>query len=185
MQNNYKIVQNSRSSQRRCSIKKLFFKISQYSQENTVLDSLLIKKRLQHWCFPVNISKFLRTPILNNIWFENQIFWYPSAQLKNETTLEMDRTSQRGNEEQTLKNILTRFAENTTAHGYAHIVNSSHKYLKVFWLVALISCHAYVIRNINILVRQYLEKSVTTSVHFENEFSPSFSSYSNLQWKQV
>lgn len=86
----------------------------------------------------------------------------------------MDRTSQRGNEEQTLKNILTRFAENTTAHGYAHIVNSSHKYLKVFWLVALISCHVYVLRNINILVRQYLEKSVTTSVHFENEFAPPF-----------
>lgn len=86
----------------------------------------------------------------------------------------MDRTSQKENEEQTLKNILTCFAENTTAHGYAHIVNSSHKYLKVFWIVALISCHVYVIRNINILVRQYLEKSVTTSVQFANEFAPPF-----------
>ena len=26
-----------------------------------------MKKRLQHWCFPVNIVKFLRTPILKNI----------------------------------------------------------------------------------------------------------------------
>ena len=26
-----------------------------------------ITKRLQHWCFPVNIAKFLRTPILKNI----------------------------------------------------------------------------------------------------------------------
>ena len=26
-----------------------------------------IKKRLQHMCFPVNIAKFLRTPILKNI----------------------------------------------------------------------------------------------------------------------
>ena len=25
------------------------------------------KKRLQHWCFPLNIAKFLRTPILKNI----------------------------------------------------------------------------------------------------------------------
>ena len=27
-----------------------------------------IKKRLQHRYFPVNITKFLRTPILKNIW---------------------------------------------------------------------------------------------------------------------
>ena len=27
--------------------------------------SNFIKKRLQHRCFPVNIGKFLRTPILN------------------------------------------------------------------------------------------------------------------------
>ena len=26
-----------------------------------------IKKRLQHKCFPVNIAKFVRTPILKNI----------------------------------------------------------------------------------------------------------------------
>ena len=49
---------------------KIFFKIvvSQYSQENTcvvvsflIRDSNFIKKRLQHWCFPMNIAKFLRT----------------------------------------------------------------------------------------------------------------------------
>ena len=28
----------------------------------------LLKKRLQHWCFPVKFAKFLRTPILRNIW---------------------------------------------------------------------------------------------------------------------
>ena len=27
----------------------------------------LVKKRLQHRCFPVNTEKFLRTPILKNI----------------------------------------------------------------------------------------------------------------------
>ena len=30
----------------------------------------LIKKRLQHKCFPVNIVKFLRTPILKNIFIQ-------------------------------------------------------------------------------------------------------------------
>ena len=32
-----------------------------------------IKKRLLHMCFPVNIAKFLRTPILKNI-FERLLF---------------------------------------------------------------------------------------------------------------
>ena len=47
-------------------------------RKGTVLESLFnkvaglqpcnfIKKRLQHMCFPVNIAKFLRTPILRNI----------------------------------------------------------------------------------------------------------------------
>ena len=26
-----------------------------------------IEKRLQHWCFPLHVRKFLRTPILKNI----------------------------------------------------------------------------------------------------------------------
>ena len=57
-----------RSSHRRCFIKKVFLKISQYSQENTCLKACnFIKKRLQHRHFSVNIAKFLRTPILKNI----------------------------------------------------------------------------------------------------------------------
>ena len=62
-----------KSSHRRCSIK--FRKIY---REAPVLESLFnkvaeleactfIKKRLQHWCFSVNIAKLLRTPILKNI----------------------------------------------------------------------------------------------------------------------
>ena len=29
-----------------------------------MLESFLLKKRLCHWCFPVNFAKFLRTSIL-------------------------------------------------------------------------------------------------------------------------
>ena len=58
--------------------KELFLKIPQYSQENTILgvsfkknfikkDMNFIKKRHQHRCFPANIAKLLRTPILKNI----------------------------------------------------------------------------------------------------------------------
>ena len=58
--------------------KEVLLKILQYLQENTCVGVFLkqvtglqvynfIKKRLQHRCFPVNIAKFLRTPILKNI----------------------------------------------------------------------------------------------------------------------
>ena len=59
---------------RRCSVKRVCLKISQNSQENTcgrvsffnkvagLRPAILLKKRLRHWCFPVNFAKFLRTP---------------------------------------------------------------------------------------------------------------------------
>ena len=70
-----------RSSHRRVSVKKVFFEISQISQENTYARvSFLIKLqasehqacnvvkiRLWHRWFPVNFVKFLRTPFLQNI----------------------------------------------------------------------------------------------------------------------
>ena len=50
--------------------KKLFLNISQYQQEKNLCWSLFliklqafVKKRLQPRCFPVNFTKFLRTPI--------------------------------------------------------------------------------------------------------------------------
>ena len=62
---------------RRCSVKKVFLEISQNSQKNTCARvSFLIScrpeacnfiwKRLWHRCFPVNFTKFLRTPFLQN-----------------------------------------------------------------------------------------------------------------------
>ena len=49
---------------RRCSVKKVFLKISQNSQKTPVLDSLFNKVegvylKLEHRCFPVNFAKFL------------------------------------------------------------------------------------------------------------------------------
>ena len=60
---------------RRCSVKKVSLKVLQNSQEDTYLKKSFwhdacnfIKKRLQHRCFLVNFTKFVRTPILQNIW---------------------------------------------------------------------------------------------------------------------
>ena len=65
----------------RCSVKKVFLKNSQNSQENTcVRDFLnkvtslwpatLFKKRLSHRSFPVNFAKFLRRPF-----FTEHLWW--------------------------------------------------------------------------------------------------------------
>ena len=61
----------------RCSVKKLFLKISQNSQESNfprvsfliklqasgLRLTTLLKRRLWNRCFPVNFAKFVRTPI--------------------------------------------------------------------------------------------------------------------------
>ena len=61
-------------------MKKMFLKILQYSRENTCVGvseglQLYLKKTLQHECFPVNIAKFLRTAIFENI-FERLLLYF-------------------------------------------------------------------------------------------------------------
>ena len=69
----------------------MFLKVLQYPQETPVLKSLFkkvaslkvcnfIKKRPQHRCFLVNIAKFLKLPILKNI-FERLLFDYFNGSL--------------------------------------------------------------------------------------------------------
>ena len=69
------ICKISESVARRCSVKKVFLKISQNSQKNTcaslffnkvagLMPAIVLKKRLQYKCLPVNFAKFLRTPFL-------------------------------------------------------------------------------------------------------------------------
>ena len=52
-----------KSSRRMSSVKKVFWEISQNSQENTCVrvSATLLKKRLQHRCFPVNFTFCYRT----------------------------------------------------------------------------------------------------------------------------
>ena len=70
---------------RRYSLKKVFFKISRNSQENTcarvsffnkvagLRPATLLKKRLWHRCFPVNFAKFLRNLFSQNT--SSGCFW--------------------------------------------------------------------------------------------------------------
>ena len=73
--NDYHNVKFGKSIMNRCSIRKLFLKILQYSQKNTCVGvSLLIKMQafspvilLKKQAFSVNIAKFLRIPVLKNM----------------------------------------------------------------------------------------------------------------------
>ena len=67
-------LRKCRSSHRRCSVKNVFLKISQTSQDNTLFQEKTFKinlqafsLRLQHKCFSLKFGKILRTPILMNI----------------------------------------------------------------------------------------------------------------------
>ena len=61
-------MKDSEAVAKRCSVKKVFLEISQNSEENTCARAsfleTLLKKKLWHRCFAVNIAKFLRTPFL-------------------------------------------------------------------------------------------------------------------------
>ena len=59
---------NYRSSHRRCSVRKgVLRNFAKFTGKNLCLRSeacILLKERLRHRCFPVNLAKFLRTPFL-------------------------------------------------------------------------------------------------------------------------
>ena len=93
-----------RSSHRRCSVKKVFLKISQISQENTCIGVCFnnvaglqackfIKKILQHWCFLMKFAKFLRTPTLKNNCERLLLFVSPQNTINSGGEFELDETS--------------------------------------------------------------------------------------------
>ena len=63
------------------SVKKVFLKMSQNSQENTCARIsfliTLLKKRLWQRCFPVNFAKYLRTPFfIEHLWWLLLLLFY-------------------------------------------------------------------------------------------------------------
>ena len=76
--NIYFIFFDSEAATRGVLSKKVFLEISQNSQENTrarvslfnkvaaLRPATLLKKRLWHRCFPVNVAKFLKSPFLED-----------------------------------------------------------------------------------------------------------------------
>ena len=69
------LMSRSKAVDQRCSVKKVFLEFSQNSQEKHLCQSLfnkvagLLKRRIEHRCFPVNFAKFLRTPFfIEHLW---------------------------------------------------------------------------------------------------------------------
>ena len=79
---------------RRCSVKKVSLEILQNLQENTCARvSFLIKLQgwglqLWHWCIPVNLMKFLRTPFSQNI--PGGYFWRTPSNEKKKRSLYLE-----------------------------------------------------------------------------------------------
>ena len=85
-----------RSSHWSCSVKKVF-KILQISQKSTCVGAyfrpVTLLKRLQHWCFLVKFSKFLRTSIFKNNCERPLLFVSPQITIANSSgELRLDKT---------------------------------------------------------------------------------------------
>ena len=81
-----KKTSRNRSSHQRCSIKKAVLKTFAIFTGKYLCWSLILinftKKGLQHRCFPVNITKFLSTPILKKLClYQQKRFWKTSPQI--------------------------------------------------------------------------------------------------------
>ena len=72
------------------------------------------------------------------------------------------------------REILSQFAQNTTAHGFSQLVKSKGKIQKVFWITLIIGCNVYILMNIKNLIQYYQKKSISTNIYFKNDASPVF-----------
>lgn len=72
------------------------------------------------------------------------------------------------------KKLLSRFAENTTAHGFAQITLTKNSRVKLFWLLAIIACHIGIYFQIEPLLTRYAKKPVVTKIYQTTDNSMTF-----------
>ena len=86
----YLVYLVSEAATRGVLCKKVFYEISQNSQENTLRPATLLKKKLQHRCFPVNFAKFCEVSlVLQNTYLKEHLLVvaskYSLSDMKNNT----------------------------------------------------------------------------------------------------
>ena len=100
---------------RGCSIKIVFLKNSEIFKEKHLCGNLFLIK-LQAFSFPVNIAKFLRTSVLENIW--ERLLYILSGNIK-----EKKHKKNKTNETNQLKGITSGIG-----HFYIHILWKYNRY---------------------------------------------------------
>ena len=73
-----------------------------------------------------------------------------------------------------LKTILHNFAGETTAHGFAQLINTKWVLLKLFWIIGIAACYVFIILQVKTLIVRYNKKPVTTTVYTVTEHAPFF-----------
>ncbi|XP_057292625.1 degenerin mec-10-like [Hydractinia symbiolongicarpus] len=81
-----------------------------------------------------------------------------------ENNVTTENTTQKTRKSRT-KKLLTEFAENTTAHGFAQIPLTKSTWIKLFWLFAIIACQIGSFFQMKPLILRYIKKPVITKVY--------------------
>ena len=70
--------------------------------------------------------------------------------------------------------ILHNFAGETTAHGFAQLINAKWLLLKFVWVVGITTCYIFIFLHVKKLIVRYGNKPITTNVFVVTEHTPFF-----------
>ena len=79
-----------------------------------------------------------------------------------------------GKQERSVRKILFRFADNTTAHGFGQVIVAEHFLLKIFWILSILTCHILIFVHVRPLVTRYISKPVSTTESIVYEHAPKY-----------
>ncbi|XP_057311146.1 LOW QUALITY PROTEIN: amiloride-sensitive sodium channel subunit alpha-like [Hydractinia symbiolongicarpus] len=79
--------------------------------------------------------------------------------------MELNAAVSKDTQTSSAKKLLSRFAENTTAHGFAQIALTKNCWVKLFWLLAITACHIGIYFQIKPLLTRYAKKPVVTKIY--------------------
>lgn len=66
--------------------------------------------------------------------------------------------------------ILHKFANETTAHGFAQLINAKGLLLKLFWILGITTCYVFTCLQVKTLIFRYNNKPITTSIYTKTEY---------------
>lgn len=67
--------------------------------------------------------------------------------------------------------ILHNFANETTAHGFAQLINAKGLLLKLFWIIGIIACYVFICLHVKTLIFRYNNKPIITNIYTKTEYA--------------